>query len=288
VTWTKVEDHGLADLEQMQIKFWGVRGSVACPGPNTVRYGGNTSCVEVWCGDDLLIFDAGTGLRGLGGSLAATKKPIDAEILCSHTHFDHICGIAFFAPCFSPANHLRFWAGHLPLGHHIRDVLATSLSEPYLPNLMDVISAKLEFVDFASGETISPRQGISVRTAPLNHPGGATGYRLEWNGKSVAYITDTEHRPDALDANVLSLIEGVDLMIYDATYTETEYIVHAGWGHSTWQEAVRLAEKASVKQLALYHHDPSHSDTILDEIAAELEKLDANIVIAHEGMVISL
>ena len=278
----------MADLEHMQIKFWGVRGSIACPGPDTVRYGGNTSCVEVWCGNDLLIFDAGTGLRGLGGSLAAMKKPIEAEILCSHTHFDHICGIAFFAPCFSPANHLRFWAGHLPLGHHIRDVLGTSLSEPYLPNLLDVISAKLEFVDFSSGETISPREGINVRTAPLNHPGGATGYRLEWKDRAVAYITDTEHRPDAMDANVLSLIEGVDLMIYDATYTETEYIIHAGWGHSTWQEAVRLAQKASVKQLALYHHDPSHSDTILDEIAAEVEKLEANVVIAHEGMVISL
>jgi len=167
-------------------------------------------------------------------------------------------------------------------------VLATSLSEPFLPNLLDVISAKLEFVDFASGETISPRDGITLKTASLNHPGGATGYRLEWEGRTMAYITDTEHRPDALDANVLSLIEGVDVMIYDATYTESEYIVHAGWGHSTWQEAVRLAEKASVKQLVLFHHDPSHSDAILDDIASELEKLDANVVIAHEGMVITL
>jgi phosphoribosyl 1,2-cyclic phosphodiesterase len=272
----------------MQIKFWGVRGSVPCPGPGTVRYGGNTSCVEIWCGDDLLILDCGTGLRGLGGSLAATRKPVDAEILLSHTHFDHICGIAFFAPCFSPANHLRFWAGHLPPGHHIHDVLSTSLSEPFLPNLMDVISAHLDFVDFESGETFSPRDGITVKTAPLNHPGGATGYRLEWEGHAVAYITDTEHRPDALDANVLSLVDGVDVMIYDATYTESEYIVHAGWGHSTWQEAVRLAEKASVKQLVLFHHDPSHTDAMLDEIAAELEKLDGNVVIAHEGMVITL
>ncbi len=278
----------MAELEKMQIKFWGVRGSVPCPGPGTVHYGGNTSCVEVWCGENLLILDCGTGLRGLGGALAATKKPVDAEVLLSHTHFDHICGIAFFAPCFSPANRLRFWAGHLPLGHHIHDVLSTSLSEPFLPNLMDVISAHLDFVDFESGETLSPRDGVRVKTAPLNHPGGATGYRLEWEGRAIAYITDTEHRPDALDANVLSLIDGVDVMIYDATYTESEYIVHAGWGHSTWQEAVRLAQKASVKQLVLFHHDPSHTDTILDEIAAELEKLDANVVIAHEGMVITL
>lgn len=278
----------MAELEEMQIRFWGVRGSIPCPGPNTVRYGGNTSCVEVRCGDDLLIFDAGTGLRGLGIALAAEKRPIQAEIFCSHTHYDHICGVAFFAPCFNPSSNLRFWAGHLPPGMTIREVIGNSLSEPYLPNLLDVIAAQLEFEDFESGDGFSPRPGIAVRTAPLNHPGGATGYRLEWQGKSVAYITDTEHRPDELDANVLSLIEGADVMIYDATYTEAEYIVHAGWGHSTWQEAVRLAEQASVRKLVLFHHDPTHTDAILDAIAQELESAKANAVIAHEGMVISL
>lgn len=272
----------------MHVRFWGVRGSVPCPGPDTVRYGGNTSCVELRCGDDLLIFDAGTGLRGLGGALFTEKKPVNAEILCSHTHFDHICGIAFFAPCFNPANSLRFWAGHLPPGMRIRDVLTTSLSEPFLPNLVDVISAHLEFEDFEAGTTFSPRPGINVRTAPLNHPGGATGYRVEWEGRSVAYITDTEHRPDELDANVLGLIEGVDVMIYDATYTEAEYVVHAGWGHSTWQEAAKLAQQASVKKLVLFHHDPTHTDDMLDGIAAELGKVSANAVIAQEGMVISL
>jgi len=278
----------LADLDKMQVRFWGVRGSLACPGPNTVRYGGNTSCVEVRCGEDLFVFDAGTGLRGLGGALAAEKRPIHADIFCSHTHYDHICGVAFFAPCFNPANSLTFWAGHLPPGTTIREVLTGSLSEPYLPNLLDVISAHLEFEDFEGGDSFSPKPGITIRTAPLNHPGGATGYRLEWRDKSIAYITDTEHRPDMLDENVLGLIEGVDLMIYDATYTEAEYVVHAGWGHSTWQEAVRLAEKASVRKLALYHHDPTHSDAILDAIAAELDEAKANAVIAQEGMVISL
>jgi phosphoribosyl 1,2-cyclic phosphodiesterase len=278
----------LLDSDKMQVRFWGVRGSIACPGPNTVRYGGNTSCVELRCGDDLLIFDAGTGLRGLGGALFAEKKPVNAEILCSHTHFDHICGVAFFAPCFNPANSLRFWAGHLPLGMRIHDVISTSLSEPFLPNLVDVISAHLEFEDFEAGASFSPREGITVRTAPLNHPGGATGYRVEWEGRSVAYITDTEHRPDELDANVLRLIEGVDVMIYDATYTDAEYVVHAGWGHSTWQEAAKLAAQASVKKLVLYHHDPTHSDDTLDAIAGELVKVNANAVIAHEGMVISL
>jgi phosphoribosyl 1,2-cyclic phosphodiesterase len=278
----------LVDSDKMQVRFWGVRGSIACPGPNTVRYGGNTSCVELRCGEDLLIFDAGTGLRGLGGALFAEKKPVNAEILCSHTHFDHICGIAFFAPCFNPANSLRFWAGHLPPGMRIHDVISTSLSEPFLPNLVDVISAHLEFEDFEAGSSFSPREGITVRTAPLNHPGGATGYRVEWQGRSVAYITDTEHRPDELDANVLRLIEGVDVMIYDATYTDAEYVVHAGWGHSTWQEAAKLATQASVKKLVLFHHDPTHNDDMLDAIAAELVKVNANAVIAHEGMVISL
>ncbi len=278
----------MVETGKMQVRFWGVRGSVPCPGPSTIRYGGNTSCVELRCGDDLLIFDAGTGIRALGGALLAEKKHVNAEILCSHTHFDHICGIAFFAPCFNPANSLRFWAGHLLPEMKLHDVITTSLSEPYLPNLVDVISAHLMFEDFESGNSFSPREGITVQTAPLNHPGGATGYRVEWQGKSVAYITDTEHRPDELDANVLRLIEGVDVMIYDATYTDAEYVVHAGWGHSTWQEAAKLAEQAGVKKLVLFHHDPTHSDDILDGIAAELIRVSANAVIAHEGMVISL
>lgn len=269
----------------MLVRFWGVRGSIACPGPDTVRYGGNTSCVEVRCGDNLFIFDAGTGLRELGAALTAEGLCVDAEIFCSHTHFDHICGIAFFAPCFAPATRLRFWGGGSFIGGAgIENVLGRSLSEPFLPDILAVVSAKLAFEDFAAGETLQPRPGVVVRTAALNHPGGAIGYRLEWNGRAVAYVTDTEHRVGGLDPNVLSLINNVDLMIYDATYTDGEYEHHRGWGHSTWEEAMRLAEAGAVARVALFHHDPSHTDDMLDQLGVEIALTGDHVVLAREGM----
>ena len=273
----------------MLVRFWGVRGSIACPGRDTLRYGGNTSCVEVRCGEHLFIFDAGTGLRNLGKALAMDSAPVDADIFCSHTHFDHICGIAFFAPCFDKANRLRFW-GAAPLsgGACIEDILIRSLSEPFLPDLPAAMSAKISFQDFQTNETLTPRPGVVVHTGALNHPGHATGYRLEWGGRAVAYITDTEHRADGLDPTVLALINGVDLMIYDATYTDAEYCYHIGWGHSTWEEAVRLAEAASVKQVALFHHDPSHTDDMMDQLAAQIASTHDDVVLAREGMAFSL
>lgn len=278
----------MAETAKLQVRFWGVRGSIACPGTETLRYGGNTSCVEVRCGDELIIFDAGTGLRPLGVALAAEKKPVHAEIICSHTHLDHICGLPFFAPCYGPANSLHLWAGHLRPQTTLRHVFETMLSTPLLPDLMGAFAAKLDFTDFDAGQTISPYPDVIVKSAALNHPGGATGYRLEWNGKAMAYITDTEHRADELDANILGLIDGVDLMIYDATFTEAEYAMHVGWGHSTWQEAVRLADRAGVKTLALYHHDPAHTDEVLDALSIEVTRMRPDTLFAREGLTLSL
>lgn len=268
----------------MSVRFWGVRGSIASPGPATLRYGGNTSCVELRCGGNLLIFDAGTGLRLLGQSLAADGEAVDADLFCSHTHLDHICGFPFFAPCFKAGSRIRVWAGHLGGRHDIRDVFQSVMSPPLFPDVMGTFPAKLEFQNFACGETLSPRPGIRVRTAPLNHPGGATGYRVEWQGKSVAYVTDTEHRADGMDAHVLALVEDADIAIYDANYTDEDYGPHAGWGHSTWREAVRIAARASVKTLVLFHHDPARTDAMLDEIEAAAAGVRPGTVVAKEGL----
>jgi phosphoribosyl 1,2-cyclic phosphodiesterase len=272
----------------MSVRFWGVRGSIASPGPDTVRYGGNTSCIELRCGEHLLILDAGTGLRALGETLAAAGKTVDADFFCSHTHFDHICGLPFFAPCYAAGNRIRIWAGHPAAKGDIRAVFRLTLTPPLFPDVMADFKADVEFKDFVCGETLSPRPGISVRSGALNHPGGATGYRIEWRGKSVAYITDTEHRTGGLDANVLGLVDRADLMIYDSTYTDEDYATNAGFGHSTWQEAVRIARQASVKKLALFHHDPARTDAMLDAIAAAALRAFAGTVVAREGLLLSL
>jgi phosphoribosyl 1,2-cyclic phosphodiesterase len=270
-----------ADASDMEVQFWGVRGSIACPDPELARYGGNTSCVEVRCGDSLLILDAGTGLRGLGRSLVAGGEAVRANILLSHCHIDHIIGLPFFAPCHIPTTSLRLWAGHLsPLATALRQMM----SEPLFPIGFESFKAAVELHDFCVGDVLTPAPGVTVRTAALNHPGGATGYRIEYGASSLAYITDTEHRPGELDRNVLSLAAGVDLMIYDSTYTDEAWPAHVGWGHSSWQQGVRLAGRAKVKTLALFHHNPEHNDAVLDRLAEQAHAQFPGTIVAAEGM----
>jgi phosphoribosyl 1,2-cyclic phosphodiesterase len=267
-------------------RFWGVRGSIPCPGPDFVRYGGNTSCIEVRCSGRLFIFDGGTGLRPLGVHLEKKGDPVDADLFFSHTHLDHINGLPFFKSAFKAKNRFRFWAGHLRPRFKLRDVICQMMAEPLFPVPIDIMAADIAFRDFAAGETFRPRPDITIRTAPLNHPNGATGYRIEHLGKSIAYITDTEHKPGELNDTIVELVRDVDVFIYDSTYTEAEYPTYEGWGHSTWQEGARLADAANVKTFVIFHHDPSHDDDAMDRIAAEAEKRRPGTLVAREGMVI--
>jgi phosphoribosyl 1,2-cyclic phosphodiesterase len=268
------------------VKFWGVRGSIPTPGPSTLKYGGNTSCVEMRCGERLLIFDAGSGLRELG--LALSKGPaVDADLFMSHTHHDHLLGLPFFIPAFQKQNKFRIWDGHLQPDRTIESVVRAFMADPLFPVPLEIFGAEVTFRDFSAGDTLSPCPGITVRTAALNHPNRATGYRVEYAGKSACYVTDTEHVPGAPDANVLALIADADLLIYDATYTDEEFPRYKGWGHSTWQEAVRLAKAARVKTVALFHHDPSHDDAMLDDIGAAAVREFPGAIVAREGAVLT-
>jgi phosphoribosyl 1,2-cyclic phosphodiesterase len=277
----------LADAD-FTVRFWGVRGSIACPGPSTTRYGGNTSCVEVRCGGQLFIFDAGSGLRALGNELMKGGHPRDFDLFFTHTHLDHCFGLPFFAPCYDARNRIRIWAGHLKPDHRIDAVLGKMMSPPLFPIPMDIFAAKLEFNDFIAGEALVTPPGLSLRTALLNHPNRATGYRLEHDGKAVCYITDTEHEPGKPDSAILQLVDRADVMIYDSTYTDDEYPSHKHWGHSTWQEGVRLANAAQVKTLVIFHHDPDHDDDFMDRIATEAARLRPGTTVAKEGMVLTL
>lgn len=252
-----------------------------------MRYGGNTSCVEVRCGEHLLIFDGGSGLRPLGLELMKTKGPLEFDLFYSHTHFDHVVGLPFFQPAYDSNNHIRIWAGHLQPQAGIAEVLGRMMSAPLFPIPLEVFAARLEFRDFVAGDVLHPHPGVVLRTGALNHPNGATGYRVEFAGKSVAYITDTEHHDDSLDESVLKLVRRTDVMVYDSMYTDQEYPAHRDWGHSTWQEAVRLADAAEVGTLVLFHHDPSHDDDFMDRLAVEAAKARPGTVVAKEGMILT-
>lgn len=274
--------------EKVSVGFWGVRGSIACPGPETMRYGGNTPCVEVRCGDRIVIFDGGTGLRPLGNALAKSPSKLDIDIFFSHCHHDHVGGLPFFAPFYVEGNRFRLWAGNLLPDTDMRQVIHRLMSHPLFPIEVESFKAKLEFRDFRAGEVLDPRPGIRLHTALLDHPDGAAGYRLEFDGRVIAYLTDTEGRPGTPDPAIVALARGADVIIYDCTYTETEIVSKTGWGHSTWQHGARLADAAQAKTLCLFHHNPDHDDPFMDRLGAEAAAARPGTIVATEGVVIDL
>jgi phosphoribosyl 1,2-cyclic phosphodiesterase len=274
-------------MSEFTIRFWGVRGSIPCPGPATQRYGGNTPCIEVRCGGRLIILDAGTGLRELGNTLLAQDSEIDADILLTHCHYDHIAGLPFFAPFYQPEHRFRLWAGNLLPDFRLKAVTQAMMSEPLFPIGIETFQAVMDYRDFTAGQTIVLGD-VTVRTIALDHPGGATGYRIDYAGRSVAYLTDNEGRREDHDAALVALARDADVVIYDTTYTEAEIDAKKGWGHSTWRDGMRLADAAGVKTFCLFHHAPEHDDVTMDAILAEAQAARPGTIAAMEQAVIRL
>jgi len=270
------------------ITFWGVRGSIASPGPSTQRYGGNTPCIEIDCNGHTIVIDAGTGIRPLGVKLAQNSNRQNLDLLFTHTHMDHLVGLPFFAPAYNPENTIRFWAGHLRPERSLEDACRHLMSDPLFPVPPDVFQANVSFIDFEENSTISITPEITVITAPLDHPGRATGYRIEFGGKTVAVVTDTKHIPDTPNKNALKLMNEADVVIYDSMFTEEEFKERPDWGHSTWEEAIKLANIAGAKQLVLFHHDPARTDDEMDKIVADASERRPGTIAAREGETITL
>ncbi len=269
----------------LAVKFWGVRGSIACPSPDHVVYGGNTSCLEIIAGDERIIMDAGTGIRNLGQDFI--KDGIrKGTLLLTHSHWDHINGFPFFGPAFMSNSRFTIAAGHLYNAGGIENVLASQMANPTFPVPLEALQAALTFEDFKAGESWALEGGVKIITAPLNHPNGATGYRVEYGGKSICYVTDTEHVVGKPDQTILKLIEGADIVVYDCTYTDQEFKAKIGWGHSTWQEGVRLCKMAGVRQLAIFHHDPDHNDDFMRQVEIDARKEWSGTVVAREQMIL--
>jgi phosphoribosyl 1,2-cyclic phosphodiesterase len=270
------------------VRFWGVRGSIPAPGPQTKRYGGNTPCVEMQIGESLLIFDLGTGARPLGDALLAKGTPVDASIFLSHYHYDHLQGLPFFTPIFIPHNAFTFY-GATRNGQSVKQILSGQMTQPYFPVTAEgVFRAKLSYHDIQAGETVTVGPA-KVSTLELNHPGGNLGYRVECEGRTVVYATDIEH--GGQDERFFEFARGADLLIYDSMYTEEEYCgqqgpPRTGWGHSTWQAAVRAANESQAKTLVLFHHDPGRDDASMDRLVRTVKKHRPEAIGAQEDMLL--
>jgi len=270
------------------VRFWGVRGSIPCAGRETLKYGGNTACVEIRCGERILIFDAGSGIRQLGQSLASERRSTQFDLFFSHYHIDHIMGLPFFAPLYSSDCAVTLWGARTSPGHGIEQALNGLMNEPLFPVRLGDLQARVTIRDFHAGETLKPEPDIALRTADLHHPGGATGYRVEYAGKSIAYLSDTELPDGTIAPGILAMAHDADLLILDCTYTDQELPLHRGWGHASWQQGVKLANASNAKRLCLFHHDPGHDDAFMDAVANEATAARLGTTVASEGMSIDL
>jgi len=268
----------------MDIRFWGVRGSIASPGSETASVGGNTSCIEVRCGEQRIVLDAGTGLRSLGNALLREGSSLSLTLLLSHFHWDHIQGLPFFVPAYMPQTKLTI-VGSSDGRHSLRDKLSRQMTEPHFPVQLDDLSAALTYQEARPGQRFDVGD-VHVRVARLNHPGGVFAYRIEHGGQSLVYATDTEHYA-CVDPTLRALAQGADVLVYDAQYTPDEYQTKVGWGHSTYLAGTELAKSAGARQLVLFHHDPQRTDEGVAAIEQTAKQLFPNTVAAREGMVIA-
>jgi phosphoribosyl 1,2-cyclic phosphodiesterase len=269
----------------MEIKFWGVRGSIASPGPETAAVGGNTSCVEVRCGSARIVLDAGTGVRKLG-HVMLREGPVEAALLLSHLHWDHIQGLPFFVPAYVSSSKLTVFGCAHGAGT-LREAFATQMAAPNFPVRLDELGAEITFREVRPGDAFDIGD-VRVRSAKLNHPGGVLAYRIEHGGRTVVYATDTEHYA-CVDPALRELAEGADVLIYDAQYTPEQYRgdrgpSKVGWGHSTYVAGAELARACGAERLVLFHHDPQHTDEVISEIERRARELFPGAVAAREGM----
>ncbi|MCP4809057.1 MAG: MBL fold metallo-hydrolase [Proteobacteria bacterium] len=270
----------------MHVRFWGVRGSIPVAGRDTLRTGGNTTCLAISSGDHVLLLDGGTGLRAFGESWG--YRPLTATVLFTHVHWDHIQGVPFFGPAFHPDSRLTF--GGAAEGE-IRAALAGQMTTPCFPITLDAFAASVAWRQVRSGRAF---QDGPFRITPLRlaHPGGVLAYRVEADGASVVFATDVEHAGQ-IDPALVELARGADLLVHDAQYTAAEYAgdggpARIGWGHSTVDEALEVAERAEVGRLALFHHDPARTDDGVAVLEAYARARRPGTFAAREGPALAL
>ena len=277
---TEVSGTGL--LPETRLRFWGVRGSIASPGPTTVGYGGNTSCVEVRTGGEIIVLDAGTGARPLGAALIEEKKgaPLEVTFLITHTHWDHIQGFPFFAPAYEAGNRVRIF-GYEGARAGLGATLTGQMESPYFPIPLadlpaEIVIEELKTMEFSVGK-------MRVEACLANHPGKCVGYKLHTANGAIVYLPDHETcSPSAVPANaaahsaqeqIAAFVRDAEVLIIDSQYTAQEYAAHINWGHGCIDDVVRLAVGAQVRRLYTFHHDPAHDDAAITAMVASARRL---------------
>lgn len=275
----------LSAAPRVEVRAWGVRGSLPTPSAEVLGFGGNTPCVELKFGSDQgcrqrLIFDAGTGIRNLGMHLLKSQcTDTSFHVFLTHFHWDHVQGLPFFQALYRKETKITFYSNRAPA--ELKEILWGQMVTPYFPVRFNDIAATVDFVQVLDAPLVLGE--VEVCSFCLTHPQGSSGYRVTYRGKTIVYATDHEHGQEEADLRLLNAARGADLLFYDAQYTPEEYPNRIGWGHGTWLQATRVAAAAGVKQLVLFHHDPSHDDAKMDAILVEARIRFPCTTAAREG-----
>jgi phosphoribosyl 1,2-cyclic phosphodiesterase len=277
----------------LQIKFYGVRGSISVSGPNYTEFGGNTTCFQIMASETqrIGIIDAGTGIRKLGQDfLQMQTGQTDIFIAFTHFHWDHIQGFPFFAPAYDKKFNIKILAKGGSRGHKLlKDIFAAQMQDTFFPVALDEMGARFDFLLLENNSQVfTPPDGVPVRVTAQrpHHPRGAYSYRYERDGHSVVFCTDIEHG-DAIDENIVDLARDADILVHDGQYASDELPTKRGWGHSSYEQAAEVALRANVKQLVITHHDPDHDDDFLRNAEKRCREIAPNSVFAREGMVLT-
>lgn len=273
--------------QTFSLTFWGVRGNIPAPGADTVRYGGNTACVEVQVGGQRLIFDGGTGLWVLGRHLMAQEQPVAAHLFFTHTHWDRIQGFPFFAPAFAPDTQLDIYGAQALNGASIKQRLMDQMLRPNFFQPLQTMAAAMTFHNIAAGDAIA-LDDVLVEPWTLNRHTSALGYRVSWGDRVLVYATDTDPTQTSVDPNLLMLASGADVLIFDGTYADAAYSDPNGSGLAPWHLGIEVARASQVKHLVLFHHNPCHSDEQLDQLGHQVQASFARTSLAREGMTLDL
>jgi phosphoribosyl 1,2-cyclic phosphodiesterase len=268
----------------MKVAFYGTRGTMPVADPDYTQFGGNTACILItFSTGRVAILDAGTGIRKLGSDLLSRSHEQfgNISIILSHTHWDHIQGFPYFEPAYDPRRNFTISiCGKERTGKDLEGLFSMQMQNDFYPVPLEEMGANFTFLQ-PDITTYEHPSGIKLTASKHSHRGDAYGYRIEEGGKTLVYCTDVEHK-DGIDPNVVALAENADLLIHDAQYTPEELKVKRGWGHSSWEQAIAVAERAGVKKLALFHHDPEHNDTFLSNMEIECRKYFADLFLARE------
>jgi phosphoribosyl 1,2-cyclic phosphodiesterase len=273
--------------DQFSLTFWGARGSLPVSGAEYQLFGGNTACIHIKCGETDLLFDAGSGIPNAVAALAGRGLK-HFNLFFSHSHYDHILGLPFFEPLFNPSFTVDIWAGHLNGRMTPRGMVEDFLRPPWVAKTVDIDLQRVRFHDFSPGDTLEPESGVVITTTALRHPGGCVGYRIHWRGRSIALVYDIEHTPGKLDPVAVAFMKDADLVVYDSAYLDKEMNVYKGFGHSSWQQGLRLRQVSSAQRMVFFHHMPSRTDAELLAIERAAQDIYPHCHVAREGMRIDI